>query len=743
MSKNKKGIANSWLISYIAVLFIPLTITMVLFYGIEKIVSSEISDMNKSVLLYIKGNLDNMFYSVKGISLQVEMFNEVNGVIKMGNVMELEDHYMVLELNKRLREYTNYSDYIEDIIVSAYSSGYSISAKSSYAANLKDEMLRQYNLSVSDWEKINNIDKRGFYIVGDENNKRIVYVSPLSLSKRSEQIGVLITFPKEYHFEQNITSGNAGNDKGIYLAGAAGSIKSIGHEPEWINDDIINLVKTDNGDFNLNTGKVMLTGLKSDAIDMQYVIITKYSDVYSAIVAIRSFMILGISVSSLVGLLFSIYFTRRNYEPISKLVSSVGENLGLKLEHDINEYRFLTTAMMNVISNRDEFENQLNLIRLLRGGSISDKILNKLFDSRQFVVIAYAIEDTREFFNDESLVNNQHRLVSFIIQNCNKDFFEEIANFHIVELDRHLVQILYRDSQDSELVRKEILNILEDMHKFINESLKIKLSIAVGGICYNPAGLREAYVEAQDALEYRMILGNNVIIDSNQLSDCALFYDYSMEMEKDIINCLKGGSYEQTKALVFKVIDSNLASGMLSSQLAHCMLFDLVGTIIKVLSLTKLDNSFLGNLNPIERLFRCETFEQMKWELSDILYNVCEYINNNNENEPNKKLFEKLIKYMDENYMDKSLNVTILAERFSISNTFLLKIFKGNLGLTPLEYINRLRCEQSVVILITTNVTVEEVANRVGYSTVHSYIRVFKKLYGKTPGAYRDMLVSS
>ena len=184
------------------------------------------------------------------------------------------------------------------------------------------------------------------------------------------------------------------------------------------------------------------------------------------------------------------------------------------------------------------------------------------------------------------------------------------------------------------------------------------------------------------------------------------------------------------------MIDRNLASGRMSSQMARCMLFDLIGTVIKALSQTHLDNHFVSQLNPIEKLFQCETFEQMKKEIEDILEKVCEYVNENRE-DPNKKLFDRIAMYVEENYMDVNLNVSALTERLYVSKTFLVKLFRDYGETTPLDFINRIRCERAVDFLKKTDITVEEIAFRVGYTNAHSFIRVFKKFYGMPPGAYR------
>lgn len=68
----------------------------------------------------------------------------------------------------------------------------------------------------------------------------------------------------------------------------------------------------------------------------------------------------------------------------------------------------------------------------------------------------------------------------------------------------------------------------------------------------------------------------------------------------------------------------------------------------------------------------------------------------------------------------------------------LLRWFAQVHGQTPLDYLHGLRVAQAQVLLQTTYLTVEAVAQQCGYSDVGSFRRIFARLAGATPGAYRQ-----
>ena len=71
---------------------------------------------------------------------------------------------------------------------------------------------------------------------------------------------------------------------------------------------------------------------------------------------------------------------------------------------------------------------------------------------------------------------------------------------------------------------------------------------------------------------------------------------------------------------------------------------------------------------------------------------------------------------------------------------YISKVFKDETGEGLLDHINRLRIQQAKKIMQNKNLVLEDVAGQVGFTNVNSFIRVFKKYEGITPGKYRESL---
>ena len=91
--------------------------------------------------------------------------------------------------------------------------------------------------------------------------------------------------------------------------------------------------------------------------------------------------------------------------------------------------------------------------------------------------------------------------------------------------------------------------------------------------------------------------------------------------------------------------------------------------------------------------------------------------------------------YLADHYSE-DVSVAQLAGIMNFSQYHFIRIFKQGMGETPHEFLTRCRINASKKLLLQ-NLSLEEVAGKVGYHDVNIYIRAFKKLTGTTPHRFR------
>jgi YesN/AraC family two-component response regulator len=147
------------------------------------------------------------------------------------------------------------------------------------------------------------------------------------------------------------------------------------------------------------------------------------------------------------------------------------------------------------------------------------------------------------------------------------------------------------------------------------------------------------------------------------------------------------------------------------------------------------------NNNVYEVLNEFETIEQIKGYLEKMFYKFIDIIIEKRSLRSNKDLMDKILKYINLKYMNYDLTLNSLADEFGLSVPYLSKIFKESFEANFTDYIIGIRMEKAKELLSDTDLKVGEITERVGYANAHSFIRIFKKYIGMTPGEYRSSLI--
>ena len=81
--------------------------------------------------------------------------------------------------------------------------------------------------------------------------------------------------------------------------------------------------------------------------------------------------------------------------------------------------------------------------------------------------------------------------------------------------------------------------------------------------------------------------------------------------------------------------------------------------------------------------------------------------------------------------------VAAMVARSGLTERGFLKRFRNATGLSPMEYVQTLRIEEAKHLLETTEMALDDVAEQVGYIEPASFRRLFRKMVGVSPSAYR------
>jgi YesN/AraC family two-component response regulator len=100
-------------------------------------------------------------------------------------------------------------------------------------------------------------------------------------------------------------------------------------------------------------------------------------------------------------------------------------------------------------------------------------------------------------------------------------------------------------------------------------------------------------------------------------------------------------------------------------------------------------------------------------------------------------LVKRAVAYLHQNYT-RPLARWEIAEAIGVSEDYLSRVFSRELGLSPWEYLNRYRVNRAKELLARTDANIRSVAHQVGFRDQAYFSRVFRKLTGQSPNAFRE-----
>ncbi len=99
--------------------------------------------------------------------------------------------------------------------------------------------------------------------------------------------------------------------------------------------------------------------------------------------------------------------------------------------------------------------------------------------------------------------------------------------------------------------------------------------------------------------------------------------------------------------------------------------------------------------------------------------------------------FDYILQYIRNNYRRNDFSLEEVADEFGLSRTYVSRIFKKKIGMRYIDYLSNLRMEEAKKELLETDLSIQEIAENVGYFDVPGFRKKFKQMYGINASQYR------
>lgn len=581
-----------------------------------------------------------------------------------------------------------------------------------------------------------------------ENSTYLTIIRKINYAESHESLYYLITFDKS-----NFLPDNLPNDKGLFSIVSndlIASYKTSSYNNFTFNIEDLTNTEATNVVSTSNLSKDLLTySIKSKALgELKYMYIFKESDLVSSYFNLAPDLLILNLILFILGILVIYFATKRNYLPIDNIIKSLRANVNSVTPNDLEsldkfdelEYIINTIDKLNTENNALELNltNSLSHLQenffrtLLYGITFDDDIQKSISDLKLDMyknggtLCLLSLEGKSEL-EDNLSKNNILSLRNKLLY----VFADEIKFISIPLNYKHFCLIFIE--KDTNIINHNLTNMIN----VLEDDLSLDITSSAAKPVNHIIEFQSAFNEASTLITKKYSYIDTRVINSESIisiNDDNYFY-YPINKESFLINYINTHDLDKALSVLNLIFDKNLNELNIHDSNLTKLKYALINTIKRILNENDKSITDFSKLNPnLINDFNASTRDNLR-EVSINLLNVVFTTYIETDLELNNPLVTNILLYIQDNF-DKDISLTTISDHFKLSEGYISKLLKSTANINFKNYVNTLKVSKAKKMLSTGKYKVNEVSAMVGCDNTNTFIRIFKKYEGISPGEF-------
>ncbi|WP_053376289.1 helix-turn-helix domain-containing protein [Paenibacillus sp. FJAT-27812] len=464
-------------------------------------------------------------------------------------------------------------------------------------------------------------------------------------------------------------------------------------------------------------------------------------------------------VVAVIGMLSIVYMTNRNYKPLRALISKldkISHASGEQSAAERNEFHYIESTVDSLVQRFNLFKSQSDLNSGYRKKSIFVEVMN---GSRSLANAEWNAEMERHGFtggfrkssvivisiDKYSDVLSRYReqdmiLFRFIIQNMYMELIQRygLSSWSEWVNDKEMCGFIYVQEADENQLMDSILKVSDNALQWIRANLPFTATFGIGQTTDSVAMVKSSYKNAIEAVNFRLVFGNNRTIGYWETETGTSFELYNqLEQIRNLIYAFRlmepewrlkyGTLFEQFKQNKLKREDMvNLLNYFVFYLFEHVH-----GTILND-EIMETNKAIMKDV-----IDQFETLEDVQEEILGIMEKLEYVISEKASRGGAAEIALKMKLYIEEHVFNPDLSLIHLSQQFDIPSKNVSSLFKEQFNIKFIDFLIHRRVELAKQLLLEKEMSVQEIGRTVGYLNPVSFNRVFKRVVGVPPGDYR------
>lgn len=732
--KRKSRVYLKLLLSYVAILIIPILVATGIYGRVWHIIRGQASRTNENLLNTVKQEIDSEIKNIQKIESRLALDSEIQNLSKkesfsiknQQSLYYLYDDLRIIDVAEPLFDHVfvyfpaadKVSSSLGNMDLSLYYELYYKSDSTSL------ENFRSY-LASQHYNDVRPIT--GSY----GHNKLIFTMSSLNAASGEYAATIGIVMDKD-QFRQKLLFGKWDEQMNIRIVDSEDNTICMDAKSDLLPE------KTQKTSY-------IVTGVNSDAADWRYEAIIPKTLIDKEAHEIQIWSAVGLFICIISGFGIASYLAKKNYNPLRMLMENVARynnsKSNDKMESGVDEYQWLNHQMESF------FKEHIDTQRLLKNSrkTLKTYYLSKMMMEHcernsqeqvgirlysEFYAVVLLKPELKGELTAERLGEEAQVLRKFIIANVLSEICQKYFEVEMTEMGEREAAIIGMNIPSLDNMER-LQECVENLQQITEESFSFSCIALLGTACRGIGGIHESYVQAQSMEEYINLL-DTPVIRYDKVKDLRFVYEYPEEMELKIIHAMKIGDEKTAGKCMMEVFDRNL-SGQVKANTYRCLIFDMIGTLLKGAS-TGGYNHTDPEIGVLEQISVKTPVEEAKDKFLKCLGSICLHIRQIRAKASEDNIFsQKVEDYVNQNFTDPDLKISIASQYFRITPSYLSSLYKKQTGKSLLDFINNVRIDFAEGLL-KKGCSVADAAEQSGFRDSAGFIRAFKKKKGITPG---------
>jgi two-component system, response regulator YesN len=759
-----------YLLSYSLILLIPLILTVLLFNRAQNIVDEATDRANEQILDQMTSYIDRLMTDVLTISHLISHNERFTGFIYLKPPVGIDEGYRAFSIALDYNDYYGASSsiikfyvYIDALDMIISHSGF-FDSREYYLAHMSEVVENDTYHGYDDWMRIfQGPQSRHFVAMNTETPtdnvvRTIAMVSPLPVGQRLGSPKGWMVLEIDLDEIRKVIENTRRSNRSILLIDDSETgilFSSNSNFPvSRLEKEEDRIGEVANGDIlTLDGVRYVLNYRHSTKIHQwSYVSLVPY-DIYAGqFMALRRFTLIAFGICFFVGVSLIYWSATARYKPIRSLLRLMSPDSRGTVSLHSDEFNLITKSINAILTEDRRLKQEIDsahpilgqryLRQLLTGESPLDS--STIAQLREYTVIlpnpffVLVLVDCEDSISGVYRLENRFARSSFDTQISDQLTLPDVyPHYFVRDLNYTVGVFINTDTRNLE----PILALFLEKKNDIERIRPVVLSIGISEAHPIEDGFDILYQEAERALGYRLVKGCSRPIIYSDIKKSTRAYYYPIEQEKKLINSIRAGNFPVADAIIEDVYIHNFGDSLISLEMARCLMFDLISTMIKTIDSTVIEEGeveFWHEVKPVTRMMSSTSFERLRVEMQNILHRVCEFVQNSRIGH-NERLRDQILSYIHENYQDQNLCPGSIADNFKRNPAYLSRFFREQNQIGISTYIKQYRISKAKPLLLRDEITINELAWNVGFSSSNAFIRAFKEYEGMTPGQYKTV----